>query len=65
MWHARMGHISQRGLTELTKQGLIRVDKEVDASTCEECIMAKSKKLSYELSHNRISKPLDYVHADL
>lgn len=60
-WHTRIGHINQRGLNGLKKQDLIKFDKEEDLSNFKECISSKSKKLPYNLSHNRSHQPLEYI----
>ncbi|XP_042005780.1 uncharacterized mitochondrial protein AtMg00300-like [Salvia splendens] len=49
-WHNRLGHPGFGGLKELAKKGLIALEAGLDEEelrSCEECILAKSKKMPY------------------
>ena len=38
LWHKRLGHVSERGLTELMKQGLLGDEKFQELEFCETCV---------------------------
>ena len=65
LWHMRLGHMSQRGIQELCKQGLISIKKIKELTFCETCVMGKAHRLSFtKATHNTIGT-LDYIHSDL
>ena len=41
LWHYRMGHMSDRGLTELSRRGMILALKKEGIDLCEPCIFGK------------------------
>lgn len=65
LWHLRLGQMSQRGLTELFKQGLLGDDKISALVLCDDCVIGKSTKTSFKSSMNTSKDMLDYVHLDL
>ncbi|PKU72844.1 Retrovirus-related Pol polyprotein from transposon TNT 1-94 [Dendrobium catenatum] len=65
LWHQRLGHLSDRGLIELQKQGLFGNDSIAKIDFCESCIIGKSHRLSFKLSTHRAEGILDYIHSDL
>ena len=65
LWHERLAHISEKGLKELSKQDLLGGDKVTKLSFCEECVLGKAHKSSYETGKHTSKAPLDYVHSDL
>lgn len=65
IWHERMGHIGFKGLKSLSNQKLLGKDDIEAMDFCETYVLGKSHKVSFEASSHRISRPLDYVHADL
>lgn len=64
-WHRRLGHVSEKGLKELHKQGLIGDQQFETLDSCEQCILGKSKKASFPTSIHTTKEPLDYIHSDL
>ena len=64
LWHLRLGHISQRGLHEIVKQGLLGNDKIKDLEFCEHCIYGKSSRVKFSHAIHRTKETLDYVHSD-
>lgn len=65
LWHMRLGHMSELGLTILSKKGLLD-DKCVDKlKFCEHCIFGKHKRVKFNTSVHTTKGILDYVHADL
>ena len=64
-WHRRLGHMSQRGIQELTKQDLIKVKDLKDLEFCENCILGKAPRLKFPKAVHNTKSILDYVHSDL
>ncbi|XP_021980554.1 uncharacterized mitochondrial protein AtMg00300-like [Helianthus annuus] len=63
-WHKRLGHISQQGLIELSKQVLGEL-KNCDISFCESCVLGKQKRVKFSKGKHISMGVLDYVHSDL
>ena len=64
-WHTRMGHISEQGLVELSKQGIIPNYTHVNLPFCEVCVQGKQHRIKFSSSNYRAKKPLEYIHSDL
>ncbi|KAL0329437.1 UNVERIFIED_CONTAM: putative mitochondrial protein [Sesamum radiatum] len=68
LWHKRLGHISQKGLELLQKEGVL-IDKIKKMKFCDECVMGKQHKVQFPASQNPnpsfSSCILDYLHADV
>jgi len=47
LWHLRLGHVSERGLVELAKQGLLGKDKLDKLEFCEHCIRGKQHRVKF------------------
>ncbi|KAK4386160.1 Retrovirus-related Pol polyprotein from transposon TNT 1-94 [Sesamum angolense] len=64
----KLGHISQKGLELLQKEGVL-IDKIEKLKFCDECVMGKQHKVQFPASQNpnpvSSSCILDYVHADV
>lgn len=65
LWHRRLGHISQKGLMELQKQGLLGKDKVVDIPFCDHCVLGKAAKVRFNRAEHHTGGILDYIHSDL
>jgi hypothetical protein len=61
LWHIHLGHMSQLGLAELSKRGLMKGynNNEMD------CVFGKHKRVKFNTSVHTTEGMLDYVHADL
>lgn len=57
--------MGEKGLKELSKQGLLCGDNIGDMKLCELCTLGKAKKHSYGTSKHISKVALDYAHADL
>ena len=49
LWHMRLAHISERGLKELSNQGLLSNDKITSLKFCEKCVFGKATRLKFSL----------------
>jgi transposase InsO family protein len=65
IWHMRLGHMSQLGLAELSKRGLLKGYNNNELDFCEHCVFGKHKRVKFNTSIHTTEGILDYVHADL
>ena len=65
LWHMRLGHMSERGMAELSKKGLLCGQSTGKVSFCENCVFGKQKRLSFSTTVHRTKGTLDYIHSDL
>ncbi|KAH9806495.1 hypothetical protein KPL71_002780 [Citrus sinensis] len=65
LWHLRLGHISIKGLLELSKQGLLGGDRIQQLEFCENCIFGKSHRSKFHKGEHMSKQVLDYAHTDL
>lgn len=65
LWHKRLGHISERGLQELSKQKLLCGDKIESLEFCEQCVLGKSTRIKFKTGQHTTTRPFEYVHSDL
>ncbi|KAH9699562.1 hypothetical protein KPL71_024410 [Citrus sinensis] len=65
LWHMRLGHMSEKGLIELSKHGVLGVDKIKPLKFCEDCVLGKSSRVKFSTGIHNSKGTLDYIHADL
>ena len=65
LWHKRLGHVNERGLQELQKQGLLCGDKLEKLDFCEHCVYGKATRVKFSSSIHKTNEILSYVHSDL
>ncbi|KAL9309544.1 putative RNA-directed DNA polymerase [Arabidopsis thaliana] len=65
IWHSRLGHVGQKGLSELAKRGYFGKDKVSEMKFCEDCVFGKTHKVSFGPAQHVTKEKLDYVHSDL
>ena len=65
LWHKRLGHVSQRGLTELAKQGLVGDGKLQELEFCETCVYDRSSSVKFGAGIHRTKGTLDYIHSNI
>ena len=63
-WHMRFGHLSEKGLQELVKQGLVDCDQ-AKLEFCKDCIYGKQHIVKFHLSKYKSKGTLEYIHSDL
>ncbi|KAL5740548.1 hypothetical protein ACOSQ2_029728 [Xanthoceras sorbifolium] len=65
LWHMRLGHMSERCLSELSRRGLLCSQSTSKLDFCEHCIFGKQKRVSFSTAIHRTKGTLDYIHSDL
>ncbi|KAL5561501.1 hypothetical protein UlMin_031248 [Ulmus minor] len=65
LWHKRLGHISEKGLEVLKKQGAFGKDTISKVTFCEHCVLGKHHRLSFKTGVHKTNGTLEYIHADL
>ncbi|KAJ4967885.1 hypothetical protein NE237_014586 [Protea cynaroides] len=65
LWHMRLGHMSERGMTILSKRGLLCGDHTTSLDFCEHCVFGKQTQVSFSTSSHTTKGTLDYIHSDL
>ena len=65
LWNMRLGHMSEKGLTLLTKRGLLCGQSTGKMDFCEHCVFGKQKRLSFGIGIHNTRGSLDYIHSDL
>jgi hypothetical protein len=65
LWRMRLGHMSQLGLAELSKRGLLKRCNNDEIEFCEHCVFCKHKQVKFNIVVHTTEGILDYVHADL
>ena len=64
LWHLILGYMSENGLTELSKRGLI--DGQIrKLEFYEHCVFGKQIRVSFSKGIHSTKGTLDYVHSDL
>lgn len=57
--------MSEMGLQELSKYGVLGQDKIEALSFCKECVLGKSSRVKFSTSTHVSKGTLDYIHANL
>ena len=65
LWHLRLAHISEKGLEELHKQGLLEGTSYDKLDFCEHCLYGKQKRAKFPTGTHTTKGILDYVHSDI
>ena len=65
LWHRRLGHMSERGLAVLSKQGLLGEAVIGKLNFCESCVVGKKHRLKFCHGKHTSTEKLQYVHSDL
>ena len=62
-WHMRLGHLSEKGLQKLAKQGLVDCDQ-AKLEFCEHCIYGKQHRVKFHLSKYKSKRTLEYIYSN-
>lgn len=64
LWHMRLGHMSEKGLEILGKQGLLGSHKMEPLKFCEHCVLGKQHRIKFPKTAHTTKATLDYIHLD-
>ncbi|KAE8683204.1 hypothetical protein F3Y22_tig00111213pilonHSYRG00462 [Hibiscus syriacus] len=65
LWHMRLAHLSERGMTELYKRNLLHGIKSCKFDFCKYCVLCKQTKVRFKTAKHTTQGILDYVHSDV
>ncbi|CAO2827530.1 unnamed protein product [Amaranthus hypochondriacus] len=66
LWHQRLGHMSEKGMKILHSIGKLPCLKFVNLDMCEECILGKQKRVSFQTyGRTPMKEKLELVHSDV
>ncbi|GAV91868.1 gag_pre-integrs domain-containing protein, partial [Cephalotus follicularis] len=65
LWHMRLGHMSERGLSTLSKRGLLCGEQTTPLEFCEHCVVGKQTRVKFSTGTHSTKGTLDYIHSDL
>ena len=66
LWHKRLAHMSEKGLTVLAKKNLLSGMKTAPLKKCTHCLAGKQNRISFQSSPpSRKSNVLDMVYSDV
>ncbi|GMP36216.1 hypothetical protein CsSME_00008418 [Camellia sinensis var. sinensis] len=65
LWHMRLGHVGEKALQGLVKQGLLKGAKTEKLEFCEHCVLGKQTRIKFGTAIHRTKGILAYVHTDV
>ncbi|KAG8480001.1 hypothetical protein CXB51_025036 [Gossypium anomalum] len=65
LWHMRLGHMSENGMTELSKRRLLDGQGICKLNFCEHCVFGKQKRVRFTRGIHNTKGTLEYIHYDL
>lgn len=69
LWHNRLGHMSNKGLEILKKDGVFGNDSIFNVPFCDACVLGKQHKVQFPVSSypnmSKCADILEYLHADV
>ena len=65
LWHMRLGHMSEKGMTILAGRGLLKGLKNCKLGFCENCVFGKQKRVKFNTGKHNSKGILEYVHSDV
>ncbi|GAV58760.1 gag_pre-integrs domain-containing protein [Cephalotus follicularis] len=65
LWHMRLGHMSEKGMNNLSKRGLLGGNSVGKLDFCEHCIYGKQKRVNFSTGIHGTNGTFDYIHSYL
>ena len=65
LWHLRLGHMSEKGMTILSKKGCLGSAGTGKLDFCDHCIFGKQNMVSFSKVKYRTQWILNYIHSNL
>lgn len=64
LWHMRLEHISERGLSKLSKQGLLCKQRIGKLEFCDHCVFEKQCRVKFNTAIHKTKGAMDYIHSN-
>ena len=61
----RLGHMSEVGMSILSKQGLLNGQKIGKLDFCEHCTLGKQCRVKFNIAQHKSKSTVDYIHSNL
>ena len=65
MWHMCLGHMSENGMTELSRRGLLDGQSTRKLKFFEHCVFGKQRRVKFSKGIHNTKRTLDYLYYDL
>ena len=65
LWHMRLGHMSEAGMSILSKRDLLCGQKTRKLDFCEHCVYGKHRRVKFSTTIHKTKGIVDYFHSDL
>ncbi|KAJ4981961.1 hypothetical protein NE237_032798 [Protea cynaroides] len=65
LWHMPLDHMSKRGMTILSKRGLLCGDHTTSLDFYEHCVFGKQTRVSFSIDSHTTKGTLNYIHSEL
>jgi len=65
LWHMKLGHVGEKALQELAKQGLLDGNTTNKFEFCEHCILGKQTRVKFGIAVYNTKGTLDYINTDV
>ncbi|KAG8490339.1 hypothetical protein CXB51_015583 [Gossypium anomalum] len=65
LWHMRLGYMSENGMVQLSKRGLLDGQGICKLNFCEHCVFGKQKRVRFTKGIHNTKGTLEYIHSDL
>ncbi|KAG8492439.1 hypothetical protein CXB51_009727 [Gossypium anomalum] len=65
LWHMLLGHMSENGMVELSKRGLLDGQGICKLNFCEHCVFGKQKRVRFTRGIHNTKGTLEYIHSNL
>ncbi|GJX70822.1 putative RNA-directed DNA polymerase [Tanacetum coccineum] len=66
LWHKRLGHMSEKGMSILSKKNMLSGVHDINLKKCSHCLAGKQTRLAFKIrSPFRMENILDLVHSDV
>ena len=66
LWHRRLGHMGEKGMTQLARRNILSGIDKVHLKNCVDCLEGKQSRVAFRSSlPSRVENVLDLIHSDL
>ena len=65
MWHSRLGHMGEKNMAILFKNGLLPKMQSTSMDFCEHCVNGKQTRKAFGTGTHRSKEMLEYIHSDV